>query len=41
MKKVFLVSIAFLALASGVSAQNVTDSVKISEKLILDYYELD
>ena len=41
MKNVFLVCLALIAFATSVSAQNVTDSVKISGKLILDYYELD
>lgn len=40
MKKVLLVCLALLALAAGASAQNETDSVRISGKLILDFDEL-
>ena len=41
MKKIMLLCAALLALAASVEAQNVTDSIRISGKIILDFDELD
>lgn len=41
MKNILLFCAALLALAASVEAQNVTDSIRISGKIILDFDELD
>ena len=41
MKKILLLCATLLALAASVEAQNVTDSIRISGKIILDFDELD